>query len=212
MRKSFFILLSLLACSPAHAKQVAPAFLIVPGKSIGKVAIGDEQEDVRKKMGKPHKTIKDIKAQLALSFDDYPELDQWQKSLEQSTRDVTIEIWKRPKAAGSFKVVYERGVVRQISVSLSGYSTANGLSTASTFTDFEKKYKSPRQFAYVLVPDEQFGLDATLETMKDYVSDGLALFSGVYVGPSDPEDVDTVIVHKAGLLAVNGYSISSRGD
>jgi len=191
---------------------VAPAFLIVPGERIGKVAIGDNQEAVHKRMGKPNKVLVNVKAQLALHDEDYPELDQWQKSLEQSSRNVTIEIWKRPKAAGSFKVVYERGVARQISVSLNGYSTSDGLSVASTFADFEKKYKNPRDFAYVLVPDEQLGLSATLETMKDYVSDGLALFSGVYFGPSAPEDVDTVIVHQAGLLALNGYSISSSGD
>lgn len=214
MDKFFLAMMLIIACFSAQAKKqaikIAPAFLIVPGKSIGKVAIGDEQKDVHKKMGSPSAFSRKAKAEIALHHEDYPDFDQWTQACRQSSRDVIVEVWIRPKETGCFKVVYERGIVRQISTSLSGYTTLEGLSVSSGFVDFEKKYKNPRTFDYVLVEDEQLGFSPTLETLKDYVSDGLSLFSDVYFGPEPPAYVDTVIVHQAGVLALEGYGIPSR--
>jgi len=199
----FLLILGLLLTSiRAQAKPVAPAFLIVPGQSIGKIKLGDDRETVRKKMGVPFKTSNEKLAAYEKSSDPKA-LNPYKKVKE---RDVVIDEWWRPKAVGRLKAIYDAGRVIQIQVSLSGYATEYGLAPNSPMKQVEKRYRSPRIVEFGFGSNDFFNETFALVQTQDYVAEGLAVLTGLYDEGSRPWGIYTIFVHERNRLVFTGSS------
>jgi len=188
----------------AQAKTVAPAFLIVPGQSIGKIKLGDSRDEVHKKMGKPQFTSTGKVAAYQKSSKPNPE--ESRKKVKE--RDVVIDEWQPPKAIPRLTALFYAGRVIQIQVALSGYATRQGLSVNSSLRQFSKRYKNPEIAILLIYYNERLNEPDFLQQSWDYVPHGLALFTDVYgFQGSDPEGVDTIIVHERNRSVFTGSSV-----
>ena len=203
--ESIICLFLLALAVPATAKPINPVFLIVPGQSIGKINIGQSQDEVRKKMGSPKDTFSDKGKAWEANTDTAFRAEY----ILREKRDVVADVWLRPKNEGNLTAIYNLGTVVQIQVSLTGYSTKEGLDTSWSFNKLSKYYKNPKIVNYVIMPDEQLGFEPFVEQTWDYSSRGLAVLSRGYWGPRKPSDINSIIVHGKDKIMLK---VNSRYD
>lgn len=136
---------------------LAQANLVVPGKSVGSVRLGDLRDAVFMTLGKPSET------------------KRWRSGLVKDS-------WLGPEPAQNsadsqifFKVIYRRGRVVQIEFNDPKYKTAAGVSVASTLAEFRAQHKRPRARAFVYDDREGSGF---VGYYYDDVAGGIAFSFG----------------------------------
>ena len=193
---SVFVLITLSystqsAAEPKDATKPRP-FLIVPGQSIGKIVLGQDRTAVHRKMGSPVRS-RSLKGWAGGEKDDknVVELieDVWQRTTTPEEKR------KREKFLhDAFSVYYMNNHVVQVTISLSGYATADGLSIESTFDQFEKRFGEAVKSQWNLDPDG--GISHTMVSIWDFQQKGLAIESNFYGGGTSPREVLVIYIHK----------------
>lgn len=154
---------------------------VVPGVSLGRVALGDAQGVVRKRLGAPATSFK---LNNGLSS------DLW--------RADAAKRWD--KQPHTFEVVYRRGVAIQIEATNTIFTTARGLGLKSSDAAWERAYgkrDESKQFKYVGGKRDQ-GYD-------DWIASGFALEFQFLTsdGAGDPPiQMHTLIVHYKGVPVI----------
>jgi hypothetical protein len=185
---------SLLKPTAIQAKQVPRPYLIVPGFSIGKVQLGQSQDEVHQKMGRPEKSVAGQCTTILYNNEtnhfDYKPVGVF-----------IVDTWtRRDKTARSFEVIYKNNKVIQITNSLSGYSTKNHLTIGSTFNDFVKRFGEAGEAHEIWFDhdlDKPIGESAIMESNWDFIKCGLAISSEYYRGMTEPTTVVAISVHQA---------------
>jgi hypothetical protein len=154
-----FVLLSLSAFAQDN--------LVVPGKSVGALRIGDARDAALNTFGKPTKTER-LRSGLLK--------DSWLGPEPRSGSEET-QIF--------LHVIYRARRVVQIEFNDPKYKTAGGVSIASTLAEFRAQHKRPRARAYLYDDGEGSGY---VGYYYDAVADGIA-FS---FGTQDLFDANTI--------------------
>lgn len=132
-RTTAFLLMLCLALG-AVAVASADNFLVVPGRSVGKIRLGDARSTVIKSMGQPSQSAK------------------WRSGLTQDT-------WLGPKPANNedglpvsertfLHVIYRNSRVAQTEFNSPRFATASGISTHSSLAQFRAHHRNLRVRAY----------------------------------------------------------------
>lgn len=176
-----------------ESKDVTTArpFLIVPGQSIGKVVLGQERATVHRKMGSPAKS-RSLEGRASEKEDDEDVVklveDVWQRKISEAEKR------NREKFLhDTFSVYYVDNRVVQVTISLSGYATSDGLSLDSNFDQFAKRFGEAVKSQFNLDPDG--GISHTMVSIWDFQKKGLTIESYFYTGGNSPAEVLQISVH-----------------
>lgn len=183
----------LVQTTATQAKQLARPFLIVPSFSIGKVQLGQSQDMVHQKMGRPVKSEARHCFTITLNSEasgfDYKKIGVF-----------TVDTWTRQsKSSGSFQVLYQNNKVTQITTSIKGYKTTNNLSNQSTFQDFANHLGEVEEANNIWFDhdlERPIGESADMESYWDFVEYGLTIRSDHYSHASEPTIVFEISVHQ----------------
>lgn len=169
----------------ARAKSSVSSTCVVPGASLGRVALGDLQASVRRKLGAPVTSFK-------------------------LNNGLTSDLWRAAAAKRwdgqmhTFEVVYRRGVAIQIEATNTVFKTSRGLGLKSSDAKWERVYgrrDESDQYSYAKGKRPQ-GYD-------DWVSAGFALEYQILPEDGDnngagdaPVQMHTLIVHYKGVPVI----------
>lgn len=183
VKQSFFMLSALLGASllfvksDAHAQSAAN--LVVPGKSIGRIALGMTGAQVRKLRGKPTRRVKLSPTLLS---------EQWGGGYDKESQ-LNID--------PDYEVTYRGGRVVQIETTQGAFRTRSGLRAGSTLDEVRRLVK-PLIHSLRDAPENLVGHEF------DGVKMGLAFeMNGPNSGVLYREDeANSVIVHRPGVPAL----------
>lgn len=212
MKMNLYIVLSTVTwlCAPSsagavsQAHQTARPYLIVPGSSIGKVQLGQNQEVVRQKMGQPVRSESRRYSTITNNFQTF-------KTDRKILGTLSVDIWLRPlssedKNVGRLnlcEVMYKDGKVVQITISLNGYKTKESLSINSTFQEFAKQHgevDESNQIAFDEELDRPFGDSHAMKSFWDFKKYGLTIESTWHDGLENPTAVSALSIHQPNQL------------
>lgn len=176
-----FLLLSL-AMATASVRAQGQNNLVVPGKSVGKVALGATRAQVRKLLGKPTET---------------------------AARQFPRDTWLGPKlpvdkygaTVGErifLTVVYQNGKAAQIEFNDPRYKTKKGLSVESTVATFRKKHAPLRKTVLAYTEGGGGFVDYYLDSVKAGIAFEVGtqdIFSEMYLPHS-------IRIHRAGRRVI----------
>ena len=189
-----------------QARKIAQPFLIVPGWSIGKVQLGQKQEVVRQKMGQPAKSEMRPYGTVVNNFQTF-------KVERKILGTLLVDIWlralspqdKKLSRSNVFKVMYQNGIVVQITTTLSGYKTAEGLSINSTQQEFSQQFGEVDERNQTSVDGDSerpAGDSAFMKDWWDYKKQGLSVESRWHIDMTDQKNVtiEAISVHPSNRL------------
>ncbi len=132
-------LLFLAFCSTVvSTAAVAQTPNVIPGKSLGKIRIGDTPAQVHKSLGKPTATVR-FKSGI---IDDVYKSKQTRKN------------WRDEIVRDKVEVLYRAGRVIQIEATSPIFKTGNGISTNSTTDTIQNSSFNWRYFIYTYIGPE----------------------------------------------------------
>ncbi|HEX8834452.1 MAG TPA: hypothetical protein VF719_09640 [Abditibacteriaceae bacterium] len=171
----------LLLSARAEAQQKTPSSPVVPGQSVGRVALGDSYDAVRSKMGKPQASQK--------RTDGF-----WQDSwFGPAPKEWT------PGAQRVFLVIYSNGRVAQINYNGAHFVTSRGISPTSTLQQFRRTY--PRNFIRSYLHRYEGG-GGHNQYYYDAVRDGIGFTFGTQDYPHGGVIAEELCVHRRGVRVI----------